>query len=247
MTKKILPVLIKLAALELLVLLFLAFFTFGDDPTDVYAQVGAQCRFDQAKCSWDAVGDATSYAITITEEESNSVIKQETVAAGTTKYVFDITANKTYRCDVSAVNACGTLGPAGSASALCAAEGVASAAPTAAPTAAPVVTPAPTAAPVATPRPQVACGSSCSSTADCLSGLTCLKIANGESYCARPEYQTACVSNPTIASCCQAPLPRATELPRTGLVEDTLMIFLFGIAVAVLGIGGILFTSRKRG
>lgn len=242
-------IVLKLALIFVLSVFVLStFFTLGDETqNDVLAQVGGQCRFDQASCSWDAVSGASNYSLTITEEETNTIIKQETVSGSTTKYVFPITANRTYRCDVSAVNECGTLGPAGSASALCVAEGVATPAPATPPPATPPPpTPTP---PPPTPRPQVGCGSSCTTQADCQAGLTCIRIGN-ESYCAKSEYQAACIQNPTIASCCQPPQPKPTPppvLPKTGLVEDTLIILLFGVAVAILGFGGILLTTRKRG
>ena len=233
---------IKITSIILsIVFIFTTFFTFGSETQiDIYAQVGGQCRFDQASCTWDPVDGATAYSLTITEEETNTIIKQEQISAGTTKYKFPITANRTYRCDVSAKNECGTLGPAGSASALCAAEGLATPAPSVAPVATPVPTVAPTKAPVV-----VSCGSSCNTQSDCQSGLTCLKIGN-DSYCAKPEYQAACIQNPSIASCCQPPKPQPTELPKSGLIEDTVTIILLGVVFAVLGFGGILLTSRKR-
>ncbi len=229
-------------------MLFSTFFSFNQTIVNpALAQVGGQCRFDQASCTWDAEPAAVTYSVTVVEEDSGQTIKQETVPSGTTKLVFPVTANKTYRCDVAAVNACGTLGPAGSASALCAVEGMATPAPSVAASVAPTV--APTTAPTQPPAPRakVGCGSSCATADDCQTGLTCLKIGNGDSYCARPEYQAACVQNPTLASCCQPPRPTAQPtLPPSGLVEDTMTIIMVGLVIAVLGFGGILLTARKR-
>lgn len=231
-----------------LVLLFVTFFTFNETAIDpALAQVGGQCRFDQASCTWDAEPAAVSYSVTVIEVDSGQTIKTETIPAGTTKVVFPVTANKTYRCDVAAANACGTLGPAGSASALCAAEGVATPAPSVAPSVAPSI--APTQPPVVVvPKAKVGCGSSCATGDDCEAGLTCLKIGNGDSYCAKPEYQAACVQNPTLYACCQAPRPTAQPtLPPSGLVEDTMTLLMIGLVIAVLGFGGVLLTARKRG
>jgi hypothetical protein len=100
---------------------------------------GSQCSFEQASCSWDGISGATSYAIKISQTESGEVVRNDTVASSTTKVVFSVVQNKTYECDVSAVNSCGT-GPAGIDSLLCAVQGV-EATPT--PTT-PVATPAPT-------------------------------------------------------------------------------------------------------
>ena len=67
---------------------------------------GTQCDLAQASCSWNSQGDASSYNVTVTEVESNTVIKNnESVSASTTKVLFAITQKKTYKCDVVAVHA----------------------------------------------------------------------------------------------------------------------------------------------
>jgi hypothetical protein len=198
-----------------------------------YAQ--EQCSFVEADCTWDASTDASNYAIKITEVESGTVIKNVTVAASTTKYTFPVTQNKTYRCEVSAVNSCGQSGPAGAGEALCAVDGLVS---TPAPTPTPVPSKTPT--PTPTPAPQRVCGDSCASSAECKSGLTCLKLPNGQGYCAKPEYQQYCIENPTIASCCEAP-PKPTpppELPKSGLLDNTITVAVAG--VVLVGIAAVL-------
>ncbi|KKU18190.1 MAG: hypothetical protein UX28_C0001G0046 [Candidatus Pacebacteria bacterium GW2011_GWA1_46_10] len=58
---------------------------------------------------------------------------------------------------------------------------------------------------------QAACGyGPCDTDADCLDGLTCITADNGNTYCAQPEFEAACVANPSIASCCQEPTPTPT-------------------------------------
>ena len=179
---------------------------------------GTQCSFTDADCNWGAVSGAANYSVKVTEVDSNTVVKNTTVSSGTT-YTFPVTQNKTYRCDVSAVNSCGTAGAAGSGQALCAVDGL-------------TVSTAPSATPVVTPTPvPVACGMSCTSTTDCQSGLTCLKLANGTGYCANPAYQQACLNNPSVNSCCQAP-PKPTPppvLPKSGLLDNTVTISVIGV------------------
>jgi hypothetical protein len=92
---------------------------------------GTQCDFTQASCSWAAVNGAVSYSITVTQVETGSVTSTTTVTAPTVTYSFPVTQGQTYRCDITAVNACGASGVAGSAQALCAVDGqVASPQPT---------------------------------------------------------------------------------------------------------------------
>jgi len=85
--------------------------------------VGTQCNFTQADCTWAAVNGATSYSIKVTQVESGTVTKTDTVAAPTVTYVFAVEQGKTYRCDIAAINSCGTSGPVGSAQALCSVDG----------------------------------------------------------------------------------------------------------------------------
>lgn len=103
--------------------------------------IGTSCSFSQASCTWNASADAAQYKLTVTEVDSGNVVVSETAAA--TSKVFTVTGNKTYKCDVSGVNSCGTSGTAGTFSLLCevdAAAPIPTTAP-AAPTAVPTVPP----------------------------------------------------------------------------------------------------------
>ncbi len=53
----------------------------------------------------------------------------------------------------------------------------------------------------------IACGEKgCASSDDCEEGLVCLATGDdGEKYCAKEIYQTACTANPTVKTCCEAP------------------------------------------
>lgn len=84
---------------------------------------GTQCNFTQADCTWAAVNGATSYSIKVTQVDSGTVTKTDTVAAPTVMYAFAVEQGKTYRCDIAAINSCGTSGPVGSAQALCSVDG----------------------------------------------------------------------------------------------------------------------------
>lgn len=188
--------------------------------------VGGQCSFVEADCAWGAVSDAANYSVKVTEVESNSIVKNVQVQSTATSYTFPVTQGKTYRCEIAAVNACGTAGPAGSAEALCEIDGL-------------TVSTAPSATPTPTPKPSpLACGTSCSTTSDCQTGLICLKMPTGTGYCANPSYQTACSANPSIDSCCKAP-PKPTpppELPKSGLLDNTVTISVIG--VLLVGMAG---------
>lgn len=106
--------------------------------------VGDQCNFTQASCSWGQVTDATSYQVKVTEVESGTIVFNQSETPSTPSVVFSITQNKTYKCDVSAVNSCGAVGPAGSHSLLCAANAMVTVAPTVPPAAQPTVVAKPT-------------------------------------------------------------------------------------------------------
>ncbi len=111
--------------------------------------VGDVCNFTQASCSWSSVSGASNYQLTVTEVETGSAVVSETVAASTTSRVFNITQNRTYRCDVAAVNSCGASGLAGSHSLLCEVDALVD--PTTAPAAPTSVPNVPTAAPTIPP------------------------------------------------------------------------------------------------
>ncbi len=198
---------------------------------------GTTYNFTQASCSWPAVSGATSYSIKITQVETSSVVKTDSVTSGTTTYAFAVTPNNTYKCEISAVNACGT-GPAGSDQLLCKTDTIPSTAPTA--TVAPTVAPTTVAA-------GAACGSPCTNGTTCATGLTCVTAANSTRYCAITAYQNACALSPSVGSCCTAPTTVATApttrptiilptaLPPTGVTTTTIWLGLGGIAVTIVG------------
>lgn len=84
---------------------------------------GTQCNFTQASCSWAAVNGAVNYSVKITQVDSGTITSTNTVAAPTVTFSFPVEQGKTYRCDIAAVNSCGTSGEAGSAQALCSVDG----------------------------------------------------------------------------------------------------------------------------
>lgn len=96
---------------------------------------GTNCNFTQASCAWSAATGATSYKINVTEIETSVAIKaNETVASTITQVVFPITQNRTYKCDVVAVNSCGNQSTVLSDQLLCSADGLlGSTAPTSVP------------------------------------------------------------------------------------------------------------------
>jgi hypothetical protein len=98
------------------------------------------CSLTQANCTWSAVAGVTGYQLTVTETDSNTIVKTEAVTG--TSSIFNVTQNKTYQCDVQAVNACGESGPAGSHTLLCEVDALVSS-----PSPTPVVTTPPTPTP----------------------------------------------------------------------------------------------------
>ncbi len=190
---------------------------------------GAQCSFVEADCAWDAVSGATNYSVKVTEVDSGSVVKNVTVGGSSTSYTFPVTQGKTYRCETSAVNSCGTSGPAGVGEAICEVDGLTvSTAPT------------PTPTPTPTPKPSpLACGMSCVTTTDCQTGFICLKMPTGGGYCANPAYQQACIDSPSVNSCCKA-APKPTpppELPKSGLMDNTVTIGVVGLLLVGMAAG----------
>lgn len=114
---------------------------------------GINCSFTDASCTWDASADATTYNVTITEVEAGTQVKQESLATGVLKTVFPVTQGKTYKCEVSAKNACGATGAATSHQLLCVVDAMVSPTEAPTPTIAPTATPTPTVAPTNTPIP----------------------------------------------------------------------------------------------
>lgn len=87
---------------------------------------GTQCNFTEASCTWAATNGAVSYSVKVTQVESGTVTKTTTVTAPTVTTSFPVEQGKTYRCDISAINSCGTSGEAGSAQAVCVVDGLVS-------------------------------------------------------------------------------------------------------------------------
>lgn len=120
---------------------------------------GTQCEFTQASCSWTESAGAVSYNVTVTQVESGTAVKtNESIPAETTKIIFPITQNKTYKCDVIAVSSCGSLSAVSSDQLLCEADAIIDT-PTPVvipPTATPTVLPTATLAPTKTPTPTIA-------------------------------------------------------------------------------------------
>lgn len=109
--------------------------------------VGDICNFTRASCSWGSVAGATKYQLKISQVESGEVVRDEQVEAAVTRVEFPIVQNKTYKCEVSAINLCGAAGAAGSHSLLCAVDALVSI-PTPPPK--PISTPIPTPTPIPT-------------------------------------------------------------------------------------------------
>lgn len=198
------------------------------------------CQFDKAGCTWDGVSGATKYNVKVTEVETGASIATETINAPTVKTSFPVVQGRTYKCEVSAVNSCGTTGGTNEDTILCEVEGfVPSTAPTPTPT--PVATPVPTPTPTPVPTaPPVACGvSGCSTTIPCEAGFICIETSVGVNYCAKSEYQSQCFRSPNGPSCCQVPPPKPT-LPPAGELDQTLIIGGAGVALIILGAAALL-------
>lgn len=212
-----------------------------------------QCDLTKANCSWDAYPNATSYRLKITEVDSNTMVKDESVSASTTTDTFPVTANKTYRCEVAAVNQCGT-GPYGSDQIICSVQGtiLPTPSPSPAPSLSPRPSPSPTVAPSAVPTPQpLTCGAlGCAGgTVSCGTGLICVQANNGSSYCALPQYANACQQSPSNAACCSAPVTQASPkpipstLPPSGIADDRNFLLIVGLGL--LGIPILTFGFTK--
>lgn len=107
------------------------------------------CQATTSTCQWDPADNAVSYNVTVEEIDGNgtivkTILDNQQVTAPATSTTFISEANKSYRCSVTAVNACGN-GVSGTATATCAA-------PTATPTPLPSSTPTPV-PPTNTPTP----------------------------------------------------------------------------------------------
>jgi len=70
------------------------------------------CFDNVASCKWDSLTGAESYSYKVTKTSDGSIIKEGTVDGTIKEVEFDIDKNVTYKCEVSAVNACGAGTPA---------------------------------------------------------------------------------------------------------------------------------------
>ena len=74
-------------------------------------------------------------------------------------------------------------------------------------------TPKNTSTPIPSPVPN-SCGyHPCDASNPCNAGLTCVLASTGISFCTMPLYSTACVANPSSATCCNPPAPTNTPGP----------------------------------
>lgn len=86
---------------------------------------GSTCDLTQASCAWNSQADAASFNVTITEVETNTIIKNnESHPSTTTKILFPITQGRTYRCAVVSVSACGAMAAAATDELLCEADAI---------------------------------------------------------------------------------------------------------------------------
>ena len=111
------------------------------------------CSYSQGSCSWTAVTGATGYNAIITAVTANTQVLNQQAYTLTT-LAFPVATSDTYRCDVTAINSCGT-GVVGTSSLLCSTEFVVT------PTLTPTSVPVPTAANIPTkiPLPMAPTGS----------------------------------------------------------------------------------------
>ncbi|MFZ5376361.1 MAG: LPXTG cell wall anchor domain-containing protein [Patescibacteria group bacterium] len=73
-------------------------------------------------------------------------------------------------------------------------------------------TPSSTPTPTATPAPSECGYTPCTDDNSCAGELVCVTANNGNNYCSLPQYRTACIASPSVASCCTA-APTATPTP----------------------------------
>lgn len=191
-------------------------------PTNILVEYpgceGDNCSLVQASCSWGAVAGSTGYQVTITEVDTNTIVRNEQVSSNAV-YIFPVTQNRTYRCEVAAINTCGT-GPAGQHELLCKVEGL-------------VTQPA-----------QKSCGQPCTSQSECIAGTTCLATNTGGSVCAVSGSESACAAAPGIATCCSA-APVGGQAPPTAGTTENLMIVAGLGSILIFG-GSMLFLRSKN-
>lgn len=193
------------------------------------------CQFEKAGCVWEPVSGAQSYNVKVTEVETGSSVQSTSISAPTTKTSFPVVQGRTYNCQVTAVNSCGS-GGMNEDTLLCEADALLTPSPSVAP---PPPPPPPSVAP--TPSP-VACGfTGCSQTVPCQDGLICVQTSVGTNYCARAEYQNQCYRSPGETACCQAQPTPAPTLPPAGAVDQTIVIAGVGVLLVILGAAALMF------
>ena len=100
---------------------------------------GGNCNYAEGKCSWDTLANATGYNVVVTTVgASTEVLNQQAITS--VSVAFPVATSDTYKCDVYAVNSCGT-GPVATSSLLCNTDFVPTATPTATPTVIPTTIP----------------------------------------------------------------------------------------------------------
>lgn len=183
--------------------------------------VGDQCNFTQASCSWTSLAGATKYQLTITQVDDGTTIANEQLEGSVTSKTFDVKDGFTYKCDVAAVNSCGTAGAAGSHTLLCKVDAA-------------VDEPTPT-----TPPTQVACGSPCTDSSACQAGYVCAIGASGQGNCALPAAASACQASPSVSSCCSVatvpPSTPAPTVPPTGELSTTVTMGAGALVLVIVG------------
>lgn len=97
------------------------------------------CNFTQGRCSWAQVTGATGYSVVITAVSTSTQVLNQQVGAVTSQ-VFTVATSDTYKCDVSAINSCGT-GTAGTSTLYCKVDFVPTLTPTPTPTQGTVIIP----------------------------------------------------------------------------------------------------------
>jgi len=90
---------------------------------------GDVCNFTQGSCAWNSVTGATQYQVTVTEVETGTTILTQQFDGSVTSTNFSVHESNTYKCDVAAINSCGT-GPTGTASLLCKVDAAVTSTPT---------------------------------------------------------------------------------------------------------------------
>lgn len=57
------------------------------------------------------------------------------------------------------------------------------------------------------PKPSECGYTPCENNEDCDGDLTCVTADDGENYCSEPDYEDACIADPSVTTCCTEPTP----------------------------------------